>query len=161
MIGAAMLGLAAIQASAAPAGPCCTIPAETVVQIEVVEAVGSRRSRTGDRFAIRLAEPIVVDQRTLVPVGAPGVGEVVHAARATGGIMPGELILVARYLEHRGTRIGLRGLRFAQTGADGRMTFVSGFPSSYFRIVGGRNVEVPVGAILRARVAGAVLMPAD
>src|SRR5688572_21566305 len=78
--------------------PCCTIPAGTVIDIENIEDLGSRRSRTRDAFAIRLAEPIVIEGRTVAQVGATGVGEVIHAARSGGGL-GGELILAARYLE--------------------------------------------------------------
>src|SRR5688572_24566702 len=51
---------AAADPAPAPAS-CCTIPARTVVEIEIVEPVGSRISRTRQNFAIRLAEPLTVD----------------------------------------------------------------------------------------------------
>jgi len=147
-------------AAQAQAAPCCTIAAETAVRIEIVAPVSSRSSRTGQLFAIRLAEPILVDGRALVPAGAAGIGEVVHAARRGGGGTPGELILAARYLDHGGVRIALHKLRFARSGADGRIGFVVGYPASYLLTTPGGHVDVPAGTILQALVAAPVTLPA-
>jgi len=163
-----LLGLTAAAASArwapletaAPAAACCTIPAETVVDIEVDQAVGSRESRTGDTFPIHLAADIVVDGRTLVPAGAPGIGEVVHAARRrlySGS--PGELILAARFVQSGDLRIPLHRLGFMRSGRDGPtyLIFGPGYASVAPGI--GGNVEVPAGTRLKAKVAGDVHVP--
>ncbi len=101
-------------AASAAEAPCCTVPARTPIEIEIVDTVNSKTNTTRDSFAFRLAEPLVVDGRTMVPAGTPGVGEVVHAARARAGGKAGELILAARYLDLNGTRITLRSMRFGR-----------------------------------------------
>ena len=143
----------------AASSPCCTIPAGTVIDIENVEDLGSRRSRTRDAFTFRLAEPIVVDGRTVAQAGATRVGEVVHAARSGGGL-GGELILAARYLEVAGVRITLRGMRFAETGTDGRMSWMSGPGYIAMTRGSGRNIEVPAGTRHKAVVAAEIFVPA-
>jgi len=163
LIGTA-LALSAVHAPAQPpdAGSvpaCCTIPAGTPVEIENVEAVGSRHSHTRDSFTIRLAVPIVVDGRTIVPAGATGVGEVVHAARSGGGL-GGELILAARYLEVDGVRVALRSMRFAVTGADGRISWMSGPGYVAMTRGSGGNIEVPAGTRHKAVVAAEIFVPA-
>ena len=87
------------------------VPARTPLAIDIVDAVSSRASRTGDHFNFRLAEPLVIEGRVIVPAGTPGVGEVVHAARAGGMGRAGELIVAARYLQHGEIRITLRSMR--------------------------------------------------
>jgi len=126
--------------------PCCTIPAGTVIEIVNVDVVGSWRSHSRDAFVIRLAEPIIIDGRTVVPVGVHGVGEVVHAARATVSGLPGELILAARYLEYEGVRITLRGMR-------GRYPNTATIP--------GTDFEVLTSARHQAIVAADTLVPVD
>lgn len=95
-----------------------TIPAMTVVQLEIDEPLGSKTSKTGQAFAIRLRNPILVDGRETVPAGTLGRGEVVHAKKGGGSGAPGELVLAARYLDVGGRRLPLRSLRFGELGSD-------------------------------------------
>jgi hypothetical protein len=107
------------QPTVADAGPChgCfLIPALTPVKLELMAALGSKISKPGDTFEIRLAEPIVVDGRIAVPAGTTGQGEVVHAKKSGGSGAAGELILAARYLDFNGQRLRLRSMNFAQSG---------------------------------------------
>ena len=167
LISSAIPALAQSPATATPAPDqvpgqpleCCTIPAGTLIEIENVDDLGSRRSHTRDTFAIRLAGPIMIDGRTVVHVGATGVGEVIHAARSGGGL-GGELILAARYLDVGGVRIMLRGMRFAETGADGRMSWMSGPGYVAMTRGSGGNIEVPAGTRHKAVVAAGIFVPA-
>jgi len=147
---------------AAPAPVCCTIPAETLVEIELDEEVGSGRSRTGQTFAIHLVDPIVVDGRTLVPAGARGMGEVVHAApRRWVSNAAGELILAARFVEMGEIRVPLHRLGFARTGREGQFFVMSG-PGFVSMGQGmGGNITVPAGTRLQAKVRGNVHVPAQ
>jgi hypothetical protein len=155
-------------ASAAPAD-CCAIAAMTEVEIEIAEHVTSRNKRQGEPFAIRLAEPIVVDGRILVPAGTPGVGEVVHSAKAGAAGKAGELILAARYLELDGQRIPLRSFRYGRrqgkdkTGAvnTGNMVAAAVMPAAAvvgFLIKGG-EVDIPAGTRANAKVSAAISLP--
>ena len=83
--------------------------AGTVVAVELSAPVSSRKQKRGDRFPLRLAEPIIVDGATVVPAGAAGYGEVVDAASAGVGGRPAKLVLAARYVEYDGMRLALHG----------------------------------------------------
>ncbi|MDQ4087352.1 MAG: hypothetical protein M3177_04985, partial [Pseudomonadota bacterium] len=142
---------------------CCTVPARTPLDIEIADAVGSRRSTNGQTFAIVLAEDLVVDGRVVVRAGARGVGEVVHAARAGMGGRAGELILAARYLEVDGQRIPLRTMRYGRSqGADsssavnvGNMVAAATVPG--LAVVGlfirGGEIDIPAGTRANAQTA--------
>lgn len=98
------------------------LPAVTIlnkgeeVLISVEGRVGSKISATGDIFPIRLARAIEVDGIEVVPAGLHGAGQVVHAKKGGMGGAPGELVLVARYLDYDGRRLELRSFRFADEG---------------------------------------------
>ena len=150
------------EAAGIPAG-CCTLPARTLVEIEIVDRLNSKANRNGDRFAIRLAEPLVVDGHVIAPAGTPGVGEVVHAAKAGGGGKAGELILAARYLELDGVRIPLRSFRYGRSqGKDkshsvavGNMVAAALMPGAamFGFLVSGGNVDIPAGTRANAQTA--------
>src|SRR6478672_2581342 len=72
----------AISAASNAEQACCTVPALTVVEIEIVDDVNSKTAHPGDHFALRLAEPLALNGRVVLPAGTSGVGEVVHAAKA-------------------------------------------------------------------------------
>ncbi|MFT4028045.1 MAG: hypothetical protein QM676_14800 [Novosphingobium sp.] len=94
------------------------IPAHTSIELSIEQDVGSKLSKSGQTFPIRLAKPIVIDGKEMVAVGAGGQGEVVHAKKGGGSGAPGELILAARYLEVGNRRLPLRSLRLSGIGKD-------------------------------------------
>jgi hypothetical protein len=155
--------------AAVAAAPCCAIAAMTEVEIEVAERVTSRISRQGQHFAIRLAEPILVDGRLVVPAGTPGLGEVVHSAKAGGAGKAGELILAARYLELDGQRIPLRSFRYGRRqGKDktsavntGNMVAAAVLPAASLVgfLVKGGEVDIPAGTRASAKVSAATSLP--
>lgn len=152
------------QAPTTPAAPgaqeqggTLLIPAETPVALELTEEVGSKHSKTLQRFGLWLAEPILVDGRVAVPAGTPAVGEVVHAARA--GTKPGELILAARYIAFGDVRIPLHKTRFSHTGASGSTTIIGG-PGVISWSTHGHNIKLPPGFRLPSFVAAATSVPA-
>eukprot|EP01035_Chromulina_nebulosa_P001088 gene1089-biopygen932 len=85
----------------APAAEGVKVPGGTPLIVELVDKIGSRHAHTGDHFRIRLAEPLTIDGRVVLPAGTAGEGEVVQAKAATFSGSPGELILAARYLALR------------------------------------------------------------
>ena len=148
---------------AASAPSCCTIPARTLLEIEIVDRVSSKLNRPGDRFAIRLAEPVLVDGNLLIPAGTRGEGEVVHAAKGGAGGKGGELILAARFLDLDGVRIPLRSFRYGPSqGHDKTKTvntmnvaaaaFVPALAFAGLFISGG-NVDIPAGTRANAQTA--------
>lgn len=164
---------ATAQAPAQPAAPASiTVPARTVLQLEILDAVNSKDNSPGQSFRFRLAEPLTIDGRVLIPAGTPGVGEVVHAARARAMGKAGELILAARYLEHDGRRIALRTLRFGSSqGLDnsGALTTLNVVAAATVPVaslvaigISGGEVRVPAGARATAQTsAEMVLTPLD
>lgn len=136
----------------------------TPVEIEILEPLGSKTSASLDAFRIRLAAPIVVDGVELVPAGAEGMGEVVHAKKAGGMGAAGELVLAARYLTVDGRELRLRSMELLETveGKD-RMGTVhtlniasaaSPIPIGMIGFfIGGGNIEIPAGARASAKLA--------
>lgn len=151
---------------------CCVVPARTVVEIEIVDHVNSRTNQSREMFAIRLAAPLVVDGRVVAPAGTPGLGEIVHAARARAGGKAGELILAARYLEVEGVRLPLRSFRYGPSqGLDnsgavnaGGMVAAALLPAAAVLgfLISGGEVDIPAGTRAHAMIASeAVLAPAE
>ena len=94
-----------------PEAPCCLLAANTPVVVELLEPVSTKTHKRGDHFAICLAEPVVIDGKTVIPAGAKGQGEVVDAAGAGMAGPPGKLILAARYVEYGGVRTALHAFK--------------------------------------------------
>jgi len=111
-------GLSAPSALAPTPSVCCRVAAGTVVDVELAEPVNTRRQKRGDHFALRLAEPLVIDGKMIVPAGAAGSGEVVDAANGGIGGRPAKLILAARYIDYDGARVTLHGFRLGGGGHD-------------------------------------------
>jgi hypothetical protein len=137
-----------------PADVCRAIAADTPIEIEVVDQIDSSKARIGDHFAIRVAAALIVDGKTLIPAGTPGVGEIIHAQRKnhmTG--RPGELLIAARYLDLAGTRLPLHGFRIAKTGSAG-LTYAPLGSYAY-------DTQIPAGSQATAKLAGgcAALLP--
>lgn len=146
--------------------PCCTVPARTLVELEILDTVNSKANHSRESFNFRLAAPLTIDGRTVIPAGTPGVGEVVHAERARFGGRAGELILAARYLDFNGTRIALRTLRVGpQHGRDSSGTInnvnlalaatIPALSLVAFMIAGG-EVNVPAGTRASAQTAAEI-----
>jgi hypothetical protein len=135
-------------------GTC--IPALTPVRIELVEALSSRTSVTGEAFAISLAYPVVVDGREVIPTGTKGRGEIIHAKK-TGVGVGGELVLAARYLSLGDRQLRLRSMKFNGAGRDQQDLALAaavavGLPAMFIR---GKHIDIPAGAFADAKTAEA------
>lgn len=135
---------------------CCIVANGTVVELEILDLINSSRHKRGDRFALRLVDPVLIDGHALLPAGIIGVGEVVHAMPARGGGKPGELLLAARYLEHQDQQLPLRGLKLGVSGQDNAalalaVSFAAGPFAMFIR---GREIEIPIGTRVHAKLAG-------
>lgn len=156
-------GRSAADANPAGAG-CCLAANGALVAIEIGEPISSKRHKRGDKFALRLAEPLLADGQTVLPAGTPGVGEIIHAASSGGGGKAGELLLAARYLEVDGRRIPLRGFRMGAAGKDNSQgALAASFALGPFaQFIHGREIEIPVGARANAKLAAdTTLIPID
>ena len=140
---------------------CCLLVNGTVVDIEIAEHISSQRRKRGEKFVLRLAEPLALDGHTVLPAGTAGVGEIIHAASSGGGGKPGELLLAARYLEFDGRQIPLRGFRIGAAGKDrtqGAMA-ASMAVGPFAHFIHGREIEIPAGTRANAKLAADTLLP--
>jgi hypothetical protein len=136
------------------------IPALTVVSVEILAPLGTKLSKTGDTFPIRLAAPIVVGGRELAPAGATGMGEVVHAKKSGGSGAGGELIVAARYLDLGGHRLRLRSMKLSSRGKDqDTLTVAAAQVVSVFALaVTGKNSVIPAGTLAEAKTSDEVTL---
>jgi hypothetical protein len=71
---------AAKEAAAKPApAPRLKIPAGTQLHIRLIDGVSASKSEPGSEFNASLAEPVIVDGKTVLEKGSPVVGRVVDA----------------------------------------------------------------------------------
>lgn len=135
-------------------GTC--IPSLTPVRIELTEALSSRTSVTGETFGISLAYPVVIDGRELIPAGATGRGEIIHAKK-TGVGVGGELVLAARHLSLGDRKLRLRSMQLNGAGRDQQglafaVGVAVGLPGMFIR---GKHIDIPAGAFADAKTAEA------
>lgn len=150
-------------AAPAPAAPSFRIPAGVTVHVEIVDPLSSRTSQRGDTFALRLVEPILVNNEVAVPAGAAGGGEVIDAQRSGIGGRQGQLILAGRFLEINGERVRLRGMQILGNGEDRSATSTGVSMIPYVGVVGvfiqGGEIEFQHGVRATARLATEVIVP--
>lgn len=131
------------------------LPANTVVELETVDAVSSRSNKPGDYFHLKVRVDVRgADGAVLIPAGTPAMGQVVHAARSSAGGKGGELILAARYIESAQGQLKLRSnfgvAGKARVGASIATAMVVG---PFALLIKGRELELPAATALSARLA--------
>ncbi len=146
-----------------------SVPALKPVDLEILAPLNSKTSKIGEMFPIKLSAPLMLGDRVIVPAGAKGEGEVIHAAKARAAGKPGELILAARYIDHEGQRVRLRSFSFgpSSTGkshvdtanAINVASAVAPIVPVVLFIVGGQ-VDVPAGTAAHAKLAEPLNVPA-
>ncbi|HEX7803656.1 MAG TPA: hypothetical protein VF471_12960 [Pseudoxanthomonas sp.] len=134
---------------------CCRIADGTAVTIEILEPLSSALVKRGDKFRLRLAEPVLAEGKSVLAAGVEGMGEIVHAEKSRSGGKAGELLIAARYLETSGTQVPLRGLKLGGRGKDNTnaamaTAFAVG-PLALF--VRGREIVIPAGTLAQAKIA--------
>jgi len=87
-------------AVAAAAQTNVSLPAGTALKVKLENTLATFSSKSGDPFSARLIEPVVINGKTLVPVGATVQGRVTKvdeprriAGKPTIGIFPETLVL--------------------------------------------------------------------
>ena len=131
--------------------------------IELAEPVSSRTINRGDMFKIRLSTPVMLGDRTVIPAGVSGMGQVVDAAPSNTLGRPAKLLLAARYLDVDGTHVPLRAMQLGRVGTD--ETGVA-FAASFVPYAGilsvfihGGEIEIPAGTMARAKLGADVPAP--
>lgn len=148
----AYAGTDPIVATLAPAATA--VPAGTYVDFEILDPLNSKLSKPGDRFRIRTTVPVAFNGAVVLPDGALGEGEVIHAARARAAGKADELILAARFVEYQGQKIALRNFRFAQSGESrtNEAVLVGLVAVPVVLFMAGSEVVVPAGTRGRAKL---------
>lgn len=147
---------AAPPAATAACADCVVVPPMTPVQLQLMTTLGSAVSKTGDTFPFRLAHPIYVNGKPVIPAGATGLGEVVHAKKSGGAGAAGELVLAARYLEIDGRRLRLRSLQTEQSGEsriDTAMIASTAALGLFGFLIKGGKLTIAEGSIVQAKTA--------
>ena len=148
---------APVPAAAAPAiiqGGEAHIPAKTVIEIEITQAISSKTSNFGDRFTLKLAAPVMIDGKTVLPAGLVGQGEVTHVGKTGRGGQSGELIVNARFLQCGDMQIPLGHFH---RGAVGRDNTAAAFAVATVvpfgqLLVSGHDVTIPAGTTGTAQI---------
>jgi hypothetical protein len=130
------------------------LPANTVIELEVVDFVGSNTNKPGDFFHLRLAKDVMLGSVVLIPAGTSAIGQVVHATKSGTGGKGGELILAARYIDAPQGQIKLRS-SFGAAGKDRTKTAIGMTIAvgALGMLVKGKQVELPAGSPISARIA--------
>ncbi len=150
----------------APAAPrTLKLPAGTQVEVELVDPLSSTTSKLGDRFAIRLAQPISSQGVDLIAAGATGQGEVIDVSRAGMGGRQGKLIISARYLDLNGKQVRIRGMTLLASGKS-RVDLATGvllvpYAGVAAAFIQGGEIEIPAGARATVRLAEDLDLPAS
>jgi len=155
----------------APAPPSMTavplargVVMNTPVILAIDAPLTSKTSKIGDTFPIRLIEAVTSSTgEVLIPIGARGQGEVIHAAKARALGKPGEMILAARYLQCGDTRIPLGHFKFGGRGDDHSTAIMAGMVAgglvaAPLMFLSGGEMMVPAGTSANAKITADVAM---
>ncbi len=117
-----------------------TIPAGTVFDVRLDQAIDTRSNRSGDRFDATLRDAIVVDHRAVLPRGTRFIGHVVDS-RASGRLKGhAELSISLDAFEMGGHQYDIRTSHFARASNGHKKR-------NWWIIGGGSGVGSAIGAI--------------
>jgi len=143
-----MMGLLAAVASAgAASAQSLTLPEGTPIHLQTREDLSSKVARKGDKVELSVAEPVIVNGVTVIPVGAPATGEI-SRARDNGLLgRSGKLEIEVRQLSAEGRIIPLRG----QENAKGKAGTIGAVGAGIVFlplaiIVKGKEAKIPAGS---------------
>jgi BON domain len=120
-----------------------TVPEGTVLAVQLTESLSSDRNETGDIFHARLASPIVVGNKVVIPAGAIVDGRIVNARNAGHFYGDSALAVKVTRLAYNGKTYELRSSPYLKQGG-----------SQTRRVAATLGTGAGVGAILGAIVGG-------
>jgi hypothetical protein len=131
-----------------------TIPAGTPLKVKLENTLTSFSNKTGDPFSARVTEPVMLDGKTVIPIGATVQGRITKvdeprriAGKPTIGIFPETIVLPSgeRYMLNaplidtnlrHGTDVNTEG-QFKGEGHDGKDLTEIGFGTGGGMLMGG------------------------
>jgi len=141
--------------------PPVVLPAGTKLNVRINDAVSAKNSKPGDAFTGSIAQPVVVQGRTVIPSGSPVSGEVVAAQQ--GGKVKGESSLTLHVTQVRayGVAYNVSTDQFVQQakGKGGRTTKMGAGGAAAGALIGGlagggKGAAIGAGVGAGAGVAG-------
>lgn len=87
------------------------LPKDTPIHMMVTAEVTTKTHGAGHRFRLRVTEPVAVDGRVLVPIGATAWGEVTSAERSGNIGKSGQLSARLLFVDLDGKRVPVSGER--------------------------------------------------
>jgi hypothetical protein len=156
----------AVESPAVPPAPVTTVRLTkgAELRVELASGVSSITNKLGDRFPIRLVEPIrASDGTVIVPAGAMGEGEVIDAAKSGMNGQQGKLVISARFLVLNGVRVRIRGMSLIASGESRvdlstAVAFVPYVGLASFLIKGG-DIQFPTSTPATVKLAEDVDIP--
>jgi hypothetical protein len=130
-----------------------TVPYGAVLAVRLNETLSSGLNQPGDTFLARLASPIVIGDRVVVPEGAGIKGNIVDARNARRLSGRSALVIEVTHLAYNGRTYELRSSQYSKQGAS-RNAYAAA------AITGGTGVGAILGTVLgrgRGAAIGAVL----
>jgi hypothetical protein len=148
----------AVQPAVSPIVPPATTSAvlrvgtEVPLRLREELTTKGKKVRTGYRFQLETAEPVMVQGVTVIPAGSPAVGEVTNARNKGMWGKSGKLNARILYVMVNGRQIRLTGT-FDDKGTAGGIAAVAVsavvfLPAGFFMT--GTSAKVPAGAIVKA-----------
>ena len=96
------------QPVAAPQGTIL-VERDTLVRLMVLNEVSTRQAKAGDRFVLRVDEPVTIGGTTVIPVGTKAWGEVVDAEKSGSIGKAGRIAARLLFIEAGGAQIPISG----------------------------------------------------
>lgn len=130
------------------------IPRDTSIHITIETTLQSDHITPGDMFPIRLAAPLMIDGRELLPAGLIGQGEVIDTKKSGGGGAAGGIVTNARFLMCGAVRVPVGKMHLSAGGKDNAAlsAAVSAGVGPFALFIKGRNAVIPQGAEAEAKV---------
>ena len=137
------------------------IEQDTLIRLMVLNEVSSRTTKPGERFVLRVDEPVVVSGVTVIPVGAKAWGEVLSADTSGATGKAGSLAARLLYVEAGSCQVPISGE--SQTkGEKGTKQVVLGalglgILAPLALLAPGNNAKLKAGEIFNAYFSGDML----
>ncbi|MCD2324995.1 hypothetical protein LQ953_13305 [Sphingomonas sp. IC-56] len=140
---------------AAPSTAAAVLRSGTSVPLRTVEPLTTKgkKLRVGQRFNLEVAEAVMVNGQTVIPVGSPAVGELTHVRNKGMWGKSGKIEARILYVRANGVQIRLTGQVDDKgvTGTVGVVGALAVVPIAGFFMTG-TSAEIPTGSMITAFV---------